>query len=59
MQKLLKKVGISCAPNNAPEYIKEVVDIVTRKNGGDGAFREFIEIVIGKEKTLEILAKLT
>ena len=57
--KLLKKVGISGAPNNASEYIKEVVDIVTKKNGGDGAFREFIEIVIGKEKTLEILAKLT
>ena len=56
--KLLKKVGISGAPNNASEYIKDAVDIVTKKNGGDGAFREFVEIVIGKEKTLEILAKL-
>ena len=56
--KVLKKVGISCTPNNAPEYIKDAVDIVTKKNGGDGAFREFIEIIIGKEKTLEILDKL-
>ena len=56
--KLLQKVGISGAPNNASEYIKDMVDIVTKKNGGDGAFREFVEVIIGKEKTLEILAKL-
>ena len=48
--KLLKLVGFSCAPNNASEYIKEVVDFVTTKNGGEGAFREFVEHIIGQKK---------
>ena len=57
--KLLKKVGLSCAPNNASTYIKDIVDIVTIKNGGDGAFREFVENIIGKQRISEILIKLT
>lgn len=40
---LLQEVGLSAAPANAPEYIKEVVDIVTFKSGGEGAFREFVQ----------------
>jgi 3-deoxy-D-manno-octulosonate 8-phosphate phosphatase (KDO 8-P phosphatase) len=40
---LLKKVKWSAAPNNAPAYIKKIVHHVTEKNGGDGAFREFVE----------------
>jgi len=44
---LLEAVGISAAPNNAPEYVKKRVDFVTVKNGGDGAFREFVETVLG------------
>jgi 3-deoxy-D-manno-octulosonate 8-phosphate phosphatase (KDO 8-P phosphatase) len=43
---LLKRVGFSFAPNNAPEYIKTLVNQVTQKNGGEGAFREAIEILI-------------
>ena len=43
---LLKVVGISSAPNNASDYIKEQVDFVTSKNGGEGAFREFVEILL-------------
>lgn len=43
---LLKQVGFSGAPNNAPSYIKNAVHFVTQKNGGDGAFREFIEKII-------------
>ena len=40
---LLKNVGYSCCPNNSPSYVKKIVDFVTIKNGGEGAFREFIE----------------
>ena len=47
--KLLKSVGYSAAPANAPDYIKEQVKFVTTKNGGDGAFREFVEYLIGIE----------
>ena len=46
---LLQSVGISAAPMNAPEYIKKKVSFVTRKNGGHGAFREFIETILKKK----------
>lgn len=52
---LLKNVGISCAPNNASKYIKENVDFVTQKNGGEGAFREFVETILGDELILSLL----
>ena len=44
---LLKAAGISCAPSNAPDYIKRRVDFVTLKSGGEGAFREFVETILG------------
>ncbi len=40
---LLKAVGISAAPNSAPDNIKKIVSFVTQKDGGAGAFREFVE----------------
>ena len=43
---LLKKVGISGAPHNASDYIKDVVDIVTSKSGGEGAYLEFVETIL-------------
>jgi YrbI family 3-deoxy-D-manno-octulosonate 8-phosphate phosphatase len=50
---LLKKVAFSGAPANAPGYIKDKVDYVTQKRGGEGAFREFIEEMLRKENILE------
>jgi YrbI family 3-deoxy-D-manno-octulosonate 8-phosphate phosphatase len=47
---LLKNVGFPAAPNNAPHYIKSLVKYVTLKNGGDGAFREFVEHVLTEQK---------
>ena len=44
--RLLREVGISGTPFNAPDYIKKEVAIITNKKGGEGAFREFIEIII-------------
>ncbi|ESU22177.1 3-deoxy-D-manno-octulosonate 8-phosphate phosphatase [Flavobacterium enshiense DK69] len=55
---LLNQVGLSSAPNNAPDYIKSKVDFVTKKNGGDGAFREFVETVIGDANIDNILKSL-
>lgn len=43
---VLKNAGITAAPSSAPEYIKELVDFVTEKKGGEGAFREFVEKMI-------------
>ena len=43
---LLQSVGISVAPSNAPKYIKSIVNQVTIKSGGEGAFREAIETLL-------------
>ncbi|MCO5291434.1 MAG: HAD-IIIA family hydrolase [Chitinophagaceae bacterium] len=52
---LLRSAGISGAPQNAPNYIKEQVQIVTKKAGGEGAFREFIETILIDNNLLENL----
>lgn len=43
---LLQAVHWSAAPCNAPDYIKELVNYITVKKGGEGAFREFVEHLI-------------
>ena len=43
---LLREVGFSCCPDNAPQFIKTDVDLVTFKKGGEGAFREFVETIL-------------
>ena len=52
---LLKHVGFSCAPKNASHYIKKNVNYVTELKGGEGAFREFVEYIIGEERIDKIL----
>jgi YrbI family 3-deoxy-D-manno-octulosonate 8-phosphate phosphatase len=46
---LLQLVGFSAVPNDANENIKKNVDYVCLKNGGNGAFREIVDIIF-KEK---------
>lgn len=53
---LLENVGFSAAPGNAPIYIKERVDFITSKDGGNGAFREFVEELIGESKLLGLIS---
>ena len=45
---LLKSVGLSGCPASAPEFIKEICDIVLNKKGGEGVFREFVEKILSK-----------
>lgn len=55
---LLKAVGFSAAPANAPKYIKQLVHHTTNLRGGEGAFREFVEHIIQSSgKMDELLAK--
>lgn len=49
---LLKSVGFSAAPANAPEYIRNMVHFTTQKSGGDGAFRAFIEEILHRAGAL-------
>ena len=50
---LLAEVGISAAPANAPGYVREKVDFVTSRKGGEGAFREFVETILEKSGCLD------
>lgn len=43
--KMLKNVGLSFCPQDASTHIKEIVDVVCTKNGGQGAVREMIEYI--------------
>ena len=43
---LLKKVGFSCAPNSAIDEVKKHVNYVCKKDGGDGAVREIIDMIL-------------
>ena len=49
---LLKKVGFSCCPKSAIEEVKKHVDYVCKKNGGDGAVREIIDMILKAKKLL-------
>lgn len=46
---LMREAGISGAPSSAPRYIQEAASIITKKGGGEGAFREFVETMIGED----------
>src|SRR5690606_3995213 len=43
---LLKHVGLSACPSSAPDYIRNEVDWVLSKKGGEGVFREFVEKIL-------------
>lgn len=45
---LIKNIGFSACPSQSPLFIKEIVDYVTEKKGGEGAFREFILELINR-----------
>ncbi len=47
--RLLRLAGLSFMPKDGVEEIKEVVDVVLDRTGGDGAVREMIEYILKKE----------
>ncbi|WP_299833708.1 HAD hydrolase family protein [uncultured Tenacibaculum sp.] len=47
---LLQHVGFSAAPKSSPFYIKDIVNVTLDKNGGEGVFREFVELIIKDNK---------
>lgn len=51
--RLLKNVGLSACPQNAPDYIKKIVDWVIPLKGGEGVFRTFVEMYLEKENLLQ------
>ncbi len=51
--RLLQKVGRSFAPADAVDEIKEIVDVVLTKRGGEGAVRQMIELILKDEGLFE------
>lgn len=47
---ILKTVGLSAAPADAVPDIKEIVDYVCEKKGGEGAYREFADLIRKNQK---------
>ena len=43
---VLKRVGFAVAVANAVDEVKKAADYVTKKNGGEGAVREVIELIL-------------
>lgn len=50
---LLKSVGFSAIPANSPEYMEKFAKVRLKKKGGEGAFREFVELVLKQENMLD------
>ena len=50
---IIKKVGFSGAPADAVNEVLEIVDFVSAKKGGNGAVREFVEVILKKENLYE------
>lgn len=53
--KLLKMVGWAGVPASAPEYVKELANVPLSRNGGEGVFREFVEILLTEERIRQIV----
>ena len=56
--KLLKLVGWAGVPASAPEYVRELVNVPLKKNGGEGAFREFVETILTEERIRQMVDKV-
>lgn len=54
---LLKKAGFSYCPANAPDYIKAIANKTTKRMGGEGAFREMVEDILGPDRILSLIEK--
>ena len=52
--KMLKKVGLSFAVNDAVEDVKLICDVICTKKGGFGAAREMIEYILKHDNQKEL-----
>jgi 3-deoxy-D-manno-octulosonate 8-phosphate phosphatase (KDO 8-P phosphatase) len=52
---VIRSVGFSAAVADAHPIVKKSAHYVCKKKGGGGAFREFIEYIIGAQKKWEVI----
>ena len=50
---IMEKVAFPIATNNASTPCKKVATYITKKNGGDGAFREAVEWILSEQGRLD------
>jgi len=50
--KVLEEVGLSFAPSDAEEEVREVVDYVVERGGGEGCVREAVNLVLSQIKII-------
>ena len=50
---IMEKVAFPIATNNASTPCKKVATYITKKNGGDGAFREAVEWILSEQGLLD------
>lgn len=43
---IMKLVGLSACPNDATKFAKNVADLIVESKGGNGALRDFVELII-------------
>jgi len=43
---IIKAVGFSAAPSDAIPKVLDIVDYVCERKGGEGAFREFVDLIL-------------
>ena len=46
---IIKEAGFSTCPADAVDEIKNIVDIVLTKKGGEGVFREFADLILAAQ----------
>jgi len=56
--KMLKKSALSFCPADAVDDIKNLVNVVCTKKGGDGAIREMVEYILKYENNEDAILKL-
>lgn len=52
---ILVRCGLSATPNDAREYIKDEVDIITNTKGGEGVLRDIADYILDSQDLLEKL----
>lgn len=51
---LLKEVGLTATPGDGTDFVKNIVHYVCTSYGGNGAFREFAELIISLNANKQI-----
>ena len=47
---LMSKVGLTACPKDAISQVIKIADYICKKSGGNGAFREFTELILKNKK---------